>query len=99
MFRNAFEKHIRFPTLLVPVDTIRHCKKILRGKLPDLQLKVVQDNLNGNGKNKFIFLDPQAKLEDSDLSKLENLGIETNLIYKEISIGYTLYIAFLQCIV
>ena len=85
--RKKFQKTIKFPCLVVPVGVLKESKKLLKDKIPDLQMKPVISCPDGDTKHKLVLLQPNAKLEDSTIEKLKQLGVEKEFVYKEVDIG------------
>ena len=79
---------MNFPGLIVPVSSIKECKKVLRDHLPNLRMKlVVEAPVEEDKSKKMILLHPNAKVNLLNTSKLKALGVESQFFYKELMIG------------
>ncbi|CAK8694078.1 unnamed protein product [Clavelina lepadiformis] len=89
--RNAFQRKISFPSLLVPVEAIKQCKKLLKSKLPSLNMKTVINPPDGSKGYKMFLLDPDKTFLEDEMKILESHGVVNKVCYHDIEIGYDHY--------
>ncbi|XP_002124503.2 tRNA (guanine(37)-N(1))-methyltransferase isoform X1 [Ciona intestinalis] len=99
--RSAFEQEVTLPALLVPVQSLRNCRKMMKSKLVNLSInkKVVDPPVHLVGEelttgHKLFLLKPGTTMEtysSEEKQTLSELGVKDKIYDYRITLGYENY--------
>uniref|UniRef100_H2Y5Z4 tRNA (guanine(37)-N1)-methyltransferase n=1 Tax=Ciona savignyi TaxID=51511 RepID=H2Y5Z4_CIOSA len=97
--RNAFQREVVLPALLVPLKSLKNFRKMMKSKLANLTInkKVIDPptNLVGEGRSrghKLFLLKPGTTMDlDEEKRSLQELGIENKIYDYKLTLSYENY--------